>query len=561
VDLRDALRRLLEAGGDERSVTDPKTGLTKYCTQTSPCSGIFRSSCTSNVVTSEAFNRGVDVLRQLLLEARNISKHKDRQMIFTHSAELFRKMLCDVRERIRALFEISFDDAISLFPSGTDAELMPALLALTRALTNKDRAPNVFSVVTASGEVGSGTMAAATGKEFSKLLPCGSNRSSDVAESVFIDAFSGVALLMRDGTGQCISKDTGDQLVEDAVRTAAATTGHDGRPKYGSIVVHLVLGSKTGQCMPSEECLERLMDTYGSLITPVVDACQGRLGAGALCEHLSKGRIVLCTGSKFFGGPAFSGACFMNSAVAAELERLIDIPEVTEVIRASRLKDYVVASLVSYDLPKLRSLLPLNPLNYGVLMRWTVALHGMEIYFAEVPADERTHIMTSWVSKVRSMIKERATPLIQVLEEGQVTAPADEQTASLSTIVSFHCRCMRGKPQESPDKMSLDELRKVQLLMASDLTQDYPELCTLAIAKTRCFIGQPVDLHPPSKGGDSNTNLYVLRVAFSAPLVTSAWNDGLEVLLEQDRGVFEKLNLILSNWFSFEQPRRGRSLL
>merc|ERR1712070_148542 len=168
----------------------------------------------------------------------------------------------------------------------------------------------------------------------------------------------------------------------------------------------MVVGSKTGQCMPSEKCLSKLVETYGDLILPVVDACQGRTEDAAIRRHLDDGRAVLATGSKFFGGPPFAGLCLLSDSMAKEMEGLLDAPVARQMLERSKLSEYVVASLMSDDLPNLRSLLPERPLNYGALLRWTIALHGIEAYFAEVPAGERSKIMRNWPNKVLTIIED-----------------------------------------------------------------------------------------------------------------------------------------------------------
>jgi len=557
--LRAVLQQLLESGGDERSVTIAKTGLTKYHTQTKPCEGIFRSSCTSNVSTEEAFNRGVDTLRQLFLESRNMAKRKQHDMIYSSPEDLFRKLLCDVRERLRAIFELSFEDTISLFPSGTDAELMPALFGFARAHSQTTRGHGTFTVVVAAGEVGSGTTLAAMGKHFAKMLPSGRSSAKD-DPSIFCSSMeggeniTGKDLPIRSSNGVLLGEDVRDKLVEDAVHAAAfEMNGHD-KPKYGCIVVHMVVGSKTGQCMPSDACMDRIVQTYGRLVLPVVDACQGRLDEGSIRKYLDKGRVVLCTGSKFFGGPPFSGVCFMSDATAGEMERLLMNSKLEHMLLKSSLKEYISAPLMSDDLPKLRSLLPQRPLNYGCLLRWTLALHGMEAYFAEIPQADRINLLSSWTRGVRKIINEKNSPLVKLLCDGQQESCADvqndEQEAALSTIVSFTCRCNRGSPDKVADKMTMDELRHVQLLMATDLAHQYPHLSLLGSAKARCFIGQPVDLGPA--GNCVNAN--VLRVAASATLAVRAWQEGLDRVLLEDQSLLEKLILILGNWFLFRQP-------
>merc|ERR1712151_188927 len=200
------------------------------------------------------------------------------------------------------------------------------------------------------------------------------------------------------------------------------------------------------------------------------------------------------------------------------------------------------------DLPKLRSLLPQRPLNYGVLMRWIIALHGMEAYFAEVPAKERTRIMRSWGKSVHKIIEEKNTPLVEVFKDKQEGDQESEQAIALSTIVSFRCHCRRVAETDTVSSMSTEELRRVQFLMATDLSSTYPTLPE-EIAKARCFIGQPVDLNPDAPAGTECVN--VLRVALSAPLVHRIWEKGEEAIAAEDRVAFDKLVRILNDWHTF----------
>lgn len=555
--LREVLRRLLESGGDERSVTSPTTGLTKYHTPSVPCTGIHRSCCTSNAPTEGAFNRGIDTLRQLVLEARNISRQKDKDILYSSPEDLFRKLLCDIRERLRSIFALSCEDNVSLFPSGTDAELMPSLLAIARALSAEGRGSQVFSIITAAGEVGSGTLQASTGQDFAKRLPSGRIpdggcifNTAGIGQAPSTGLITGQNLFMRDACGRLLSPEARDRRVEEVVDDAIAET-QCGTPRYGCVLVHMVVGSKTGKCMPSPDCLDRIIAKHGDLVLPVVDACQGRMGESDVRNHLDKGRIVLGTGSKFFGGPPFSGVCLMSETLGAELEqRLNSNSEVMRMLAQSKLKEYVGAALMSDDLPTLRSMLPQKPLNYGVLMRWTLALHGMEAYYAEVPQAARVKIMRDWTSAVYRMVRECDGALVQPIAD-HFEGNEDEQSVALSTIISFHCYCNRGTPATTADNMSMEELRRLQLLMASDLSEQHPQLSLLGPARTKCFLGQPVDLCPQG-AGQAVGGMHVLRVAASAHLVVRAWREGLDVVLEEDKAIFEKLRLILGNWFIFE---------
>ena len=53
----------------------------------------------------------------------------------------------------------------------------------------------------------------------------------------------------------------------------------------------------------------------------VVDACQMRLGRPRLKKYLDRGYLVIVTGSKFFTGPAFSGALLVPAGLARRARR------------------------------------------------------------------------------------------------------------------------------------------------------------------------------------------------------------------------------------------------
>merc|ERR1712048_629501 len=159
-------------------------------------------------------------------------------------------------------------------------------------------------------------------------------------------------------------------------------------------------------------------------------------------------------------------------------------------------------------------------------------------------------IMTSWTRKVRSLIDIKGPPWIKCLEVREALGPLDEQDAALSTIVSFHCYCNRETPGSAPDTMTMDELRHLQFCMTSDLSQWQTDLHLCKPASSRFFIGQPVDLC-----SDPSLRCNVLRVAASAPLVLRMWNEGEEIVAQEDEALFEKLTFILANWLQFKgQP-------
>jgi hypothetical protein len=73
----------------------------------------------------------------------------------------------------------------------------------------------------------------------------------------------------------------------------------------GNVVVYLTHGTKTGLIAP--------VAPPGG-VDVIVDACQGRIVPETVAAYLRRGWPVVVTGSKFFGGPAFSGAVLFPQA-------------------------------------------------------------------------------------------------------------------------------------------------------------------------------------------------------------------------------------------------------
>jgi hypothetical protein len=78
-------------------------------------------------------------------------------------------------------------------------------------------------------------------------------------------------------------------------------------------VVH---GSKTGLVLPHLDHVDALRDRFGEGVLFVVDACQARITSQALRDYLGREMIVFVTGSKFMGGPPFSGFALLPAGLA-----------------------------------------------------------------------------------------------------------------------------------------------------------------------------------------------------------------------------------------------------
>ena len=78
-------------------------------------------------------------------------------------------------------------------------------------------------------------------------------------------------------------------------------------------ILHSVFGSKTGICQFHVKEFKDQVQQMGGFM--VVDACQGRFDKQFLKDLIDDQIITLITGSKFFRGPPFSGACIVPEPI------------------------------------------------------------------------------------------------------------------------------------------------------------------------------------------------------------------------------------------------------
>ena len=141
---------LLTQGGDDRMSLQIEGGkVNKYFSSSIPIAGglIRRGSCTCSTVTAEDYLRAEDFRVSCLRAAL-----RDRRPVNYSSLNE------DIRSRLLRVFGL--DESASravLFPSGSDAELLPLVTALFRhacAAKGVTSRVAVVNIVTAAGEVG-----------------------------------------------------------------------------------------------------------------------------------------------------------------------------------------------------------------------------------------------------------------------------------------------------------------------------------------------------------------------------------------------------------------------
>uniref|UniRef100_A0A0G4G0K1 Orn/DAP/Arg decarboxylase 2 N-terminal domain-containing protein n=1 Tax=Chromera velia CCMP2878 TaxID=1169474 RepID=A0A0G4G0K1_9ALVE len=583
---------LMTQGGDDRCMVFPENGkLNKYFTSTVPLPGLrARSSCTSSNAHIETFTaaerRRVKTMASLLSNTSSPSAQKvpsDRIL-----AEQFDQEMCEVRSRLT--HAIGLDAmakeglSVILCPSGTDAEMWPTVCALAIAdqkFRHLQTETQVVSIVTAAGEVGSGTANASGLRHFSAFAPAGGTQKvgepirgvgeSDLC-SVRVECFAPRA------------KIGSFEPNEDDIETTVKETLEGRKAKV--VLLHVVLGSKTGLCYPSMDLVERLQKKHGEQFLCVVDACQMRLPKGGLTEFLQLGCPCLITGSKFFCGPPFSAAAVFPPSLKEALQYSGGVGRKDgEPVMPLGMGDYFGRFEVPVELSAVRKQLPPH-CNAGLLVRVEAALAEMEA-FARVPAPRMDLMITQWMQGVLSLAAER-WPLMSALIPPKDGFEACTRLGSQNTILSLLVRVVPRDcgPEGLPHKvLGTADLKKVHKMLGQDLgvlLEKNEEGVTSGwsdrertVAGLQVMVGQPVAL------GESNCG--VIRLALGADMVNKAFgaleddflgpsgcdetavpgkrgSDGLlddagvrarvEALLAEDEMILDKLVMICKYWYS-----------
>ena len=495
---------LLVRGGDPRVMLDRLSRLNEYGCGPSPAPDVIGfASSTASPISERAYERASFAREELM-----------RGAITLGFEEAFDTRFEDMREALRAHLQLSAAEADVVFsPSGTDSQLHALFLA--RALLGGE----VTTIVVGSDQTGSGTAHTARGHHFSVRTASGRAVQKDAA----IAGLSGgsIVLPLCGETPDIRPRADIDAAVLGAVETAIANGA--------AVLLQIMDSSKLGWRAPSDACLGEIARKFPGRVQIVVDACQMRLGRGRMRAHLDRGHMVLITGSKYFGGPAFSGALLIPS----RLSRWLDGHDAI----APGLLDYASRS----DWPKswsgLRSRFASRQ-NLGQWLRWEAALEEIGAYF-EVPDAFRAKAVRELSAGLHSlvMLSPRLRPVAPVMMSSDA---ADEEFAH-ATIIPFTIHGDCG-PVSSSDG------RRLYRVLTQDLSRAIGgSTADRKIAACRCLIGQPVLLE-----GRGEDPVAVLRLCVGARHVTESWSADAAIAeknllhqLDRAASVVAKIELLL----------------
>jgi hypothetical protein len=359
---------LMTTGGDERIWLDPVTRRNRYGVGASPAPDeLWFSSSTASASSQEGYDAALSALRRLTA--------------FEAGQATLPALFDDIRRRLLALYGAPGSAAV-LVPSGTEAELLT--LALARTLMPGP----LTNIVVAPKETGSGVLMAAGGANFQDSSSLGETvHKGDRLRGLERADIAVATIAIRHPNGaprpqQEIDAEAG------AVAAAAIAAGR-------GVILHVLDTSKTGLAGLSRSTAAAIAEAAPGRVFVAVDACQLRCSADQLREDQAQGFVALITGSKFAGGPPFSGALLLPEAIADQLSRrMVELPGLGSF---SALHDWPDALRPAVEASVSETA------NLGLALRWVAALDVMEKYEA-IDSDLRDAIADRFHLEVNGRI-------------------------------------------------------------------------------------------------------------------------------------------------------------
>lgn len=423
------LSQWLTAGDDERLIIDPESGRNRYGCPALPDPQLCAlGSSTASPISPAALLAAEALLHQL-----------QSDLITAPAEAVYARESARIGHELRTLCQL--DDlpglTVALTASGTEAHQTAArLLALNCG--------SPLSILTvAAEETGSGIIAA--------VAPHAATTST-------------VALRLANGT----PRDAAD-IDADFTRLAEQSIAAGQH-----LLLVLADVSKSGLIAPSPAQAAELHRRWPGRCDILVDACQFRLPGFALRQYLEQGFTVAITGSKFFGGPSFSGA-LLTPATGQ--------PPSTD----SR------------------------PPNFGLLLRWQAALSEMRAFHAICNDDiklffnELSHSL---------QVRLEQSPVCTQLPPGTLTRLPHTATSPWDSTAGIFP--LRLRHPDSGTALTPEATRQVYHLMQQDL-RGFFSGATSDVAAVRFLLGQPVLC-----GTQDSIPLSALRLCISARMVATA---------------------------------------
>lgn len=385
------LSLMLASGGDRRIKVSKGGNTNQYGASPFPRATLGYAASTANDISLDAFSH----LRDFTAERAEGS---------LLDAGAYAHELEAMRRRIRRVWDLDHGTGIVFAPSGTDLEF--AALAVARSVAGRP----VANLLLGADEVGSGCALAASGRYFAGETALG----LPTVVGTSIEGLDDTVLVNLP-----VRAEDGTALDSMQVSAAIDRAAHAARPGGRHVLAHGVHGSKTGLVLPRLEQIDELRALHGNAMTLVVDACQARIEAGQISDYLARGVIVLLTGSKFIGGPPFSGIALVPAGLHPRA------PLAPGLATVSRRAEWPPEWTACDHLPQ--------GANPGLLLRLEAALFELERYHL-LPALHRERVIHAFAGAVRALSARLGAPLVAPALASPALHEATLATLDLSSL-------------------------------------------------------------------------------------------------------------------------------
>jgi len=343
-----SIETIMSEGGDHRITLSEQTGLNKYGCSPYPSIILNYGSTTANTISLDAFKFVKMLYLNKLAQFNSKIDYENYYEIEIQS----------IKKEIKDYFDLNKQTEVILGASGTDLEL----LIINIGISSKEG--QILNIILSPSEVGSGIKDAACGDHFSSKTALSTNNfligdsvdkeQDEKIETVFIES--------RDVNSELYSDEILLKKIENEIQ--------NGLKNNKRVVLHTIYRSKTGAIIPSKSSTIYLLEKYKGKIDISIDCCQGRVSNDTIHDFISRNAMILYTGSKFVGGPPFSGALIIPQSLK------------DRVTKNNKISHELVNYFSKEELPNewtINNLLfnKKNNQNLGLLYRWKSANYEM----------------------------------------------------------------------------------------------------------------------------------------------------------------------------------------
>lgn len=458
---------MLTSGGDRRIVVPRADNANMYGASPFPRSTLGYAASTANDISLEAFRH---------LEAKVSGLAPGHLQDAGNYAELLEQ----IRNRLRMAWNLGDDVAIVFAASGTDLEYV--VLSLAKA---RHGLPAV-NILLGRDEVGSGCALSAVGRFFAEQ----SSVLEKTPKGEFLPGFESTLLAdvaLRDRIGAPRSSLEIVADMDDRARSALADGYHP--------IIHGVHGSKTGLVLPSAADIATLRSAHGDNITVVIDACQARIEAEEIRRYLALDCIVMITGSKFMGGPPFSGMALIPASYRPQRGLAEGLAMVFR--RGEWPTDWAACGH-----------LPISA-NPGLLLRLEAALFELD-RFIRIDRMARDRVIRHFVNAIDVLAQRLGVSIVGPFRNGEALQNGTLATLDLSAM---------------PDRPDISLAQRWHRVLAARGLR----------------LGQPVKCVPGENGGWAGT----LRISLSMPMIAALAASGSGELTDKFNGDFAQIADVL----------------